>query len=196
MSSSESLVETILALGTDDTSIHIQCQRMQSISHLLKSSRPQSHPERQIGAATKSVDVKVVTNSISGSSLLDICHKVPELASQAASQLPGCYFTFFFLSFMLDVLKALKTEKQSVADNSKPDDSRKFEDLTGLNISSVIFLKVLNLKFGDSDSPWIQNKSCCLKVNKFPRNSALLIMNINVMKSNRECSDPYWRALI
>jgi hypothetical protein len=161
MSSSESLVETILALGTDEASIHIQCQRMQSISRLLKSGRPQSHPERHIGAATKSIDEKLVTDSISGSSLLDICDKVPALASQAVSQSPGCYFSFFFLSFMLDVLKALKTEKRSIADNCK----RKFEDLPGVGSSSAIFLKVLCFKTGESNSPWIQNKSCSLKVN-------------------------------
>jgi hypothetical protein len=165
MSSSESLAETILALGTDEANIHLQCQRMQSISRLLKSDRPQSHPERHIGAATKCIHEKVVTNSISGLSLLDICRQVPALASQAVSQMPGCYFSFFFLSFMLDVLKALKTEKRSIADNCKTDHIRKSEDLTGLSASSAIFLKILCFKIGESDSPWIQNKSCSLKVN-------------------------------
>lgn len=166
MSCSESLVETIHALGTYEASIRIQCQRMQSISHLLKSDRPQSHPERHIGAATKSIDEKVVNDSISGSSLQDICRVVPALASLAVSQLPGCYFTFFFLSFMLDVLKASKKENLSIVDDSRTDDSGKSEDLTGLTASTMIFLKVLNFKIGESDSPWIQTKSCSLKVNK------------------------------
>ena len=166
MISSESLNEIIIALGTEEASIHVQCQRMQSVSRLLKLDRSQSHPERHIGAATRDVEENLSSGGVTGSFLFEICRKVPALATIAVSQLPGSFFKFFFLAFMLDVLKALSSEERSTTSSSKIDDSRAFEYSTELSASSALVLKVLGMKISDSYSPWIQNKSCSLKVNK------------------------------
>lgn len=166
----ETLVETIDALGCFHDSFRQQCDRMQFISSFLKLGRSRSHPERQIGASDHhhitDISTTKTDTSLSEVLLMRICSHLFVMGSFATSEKSENYFRFFFLSLLLDVLKAFKALDEALDENSKS--LKRKSQLLGyscnLNYQATVSVIVRIVAGEENDSPWFQSRSCCLKV--------------------------------
>ena len=151
-------METINYLGSIDESLRQQCGRMQSVSCFLKESRSQSHPERHIGASVQ-LELQCCSHNLVTDTVLErIRSRLHLLQILASSQETANYFKFFYLSLLLDTLKATRTLDESKNSNKT--------STQGLNYQSMCFLVVSYLAHTPTAavSPWLGSHSCCLKV--------------------------------
>ena len=91
-------------LGVVTSSLRDQCNLLQIISRKLKAKRSEAHPERLIGVAT-SVDDGGGTGSDDVSLIVHNVSLILPRLHQFAREQPS-YFKFFYLSLLLDLLKA------------------------------------------------------------------------------------------
>lgn len=157
-----SLFAAVDALRSCDGDSHCLCEKMQSVSRFLKSDRYESHPERFIGAG----------NNIRGSCPPDnksieliprICANLPALASAASHRHQSSFFNFFFLSLLLDILKAQKTAEESTVTDFECGESSTLKSVDYLSVSLLV-INILTEKVVSSNSDWLNSRSCCLKV--------------------------------
>ena len=154
--------EFISGLEQSDCDVLNQCHRMQSLSRCLKKGRSGSHPERNIGASDKTGNGESSSHIVTGDLLLRLCQLIPELASLAAAQNPGNFCKFFFLSLLLDVLKAFVATKIS-AGVSCTAEAQQIAHIPFDDISALV-IQVLRNSDSDCDIRWLQSRTCCLKV--------------------------------
>jgi hypothetical protein len=175
-------MENIDYLGSSDESLDQQCDRMQSVSYLLKVGRSYSHPERHIGASQSTTAISYSTeiadatstssSSISETILNHIASKVSALATLAAATQSPNYFVFFFLSLLLDTLKAYQRLKIPLSANRNAKKLKTKKKLSNLNeVSLNVFKDYLFLVVdvflknnSDCDNWFLRSRSCCLKV--------------------------------
>ena len=157
-----SLFAAVDALGSCDGDSHCLCEKMQSLSRFLKSDRYESHPERFIGAG----------NNMRGSCSPDnksteliprICASLPALASAASHRHQSSFFNFFFLSLLLDILKAQQSAEESPVTDVDCGESNILKTFDYLSVSLLV-INILAEKVVSSNSDWLNSRSCCLKV--------------------------------
>ena len=156
-----SLFAAVDALGSCDEDSHCLCEKMQSVSRFLKSDRYESHPERFIGAG----------NNIRGSCPPDnkstqlfprICANLPALASAASHRHQSSFFNFFFLSLLLDILKAHNSKEESPVTDVDCGENNILKSIDYLSVSLLV-INILTEKVVSSNSDWLNSRSCCLK---------------------------------
>ena len=154
--------EIIIGLEQSDCDVPTQCHRMQLLSRCLKNGRSRSHPERNIGASDKSDNVESSRQVITEDLLLRLCNRMPALALLVAAQNPGNFFKFFFLSLLLDILKAFVATGVSAGMSYTAEVEQNvhapFDDI------SAVVIQVLKNSDSDCDVRWLQSRTCCLKV--------------------------------
>jgi hypothetical protein len=175
-------MENIDCLGSSDESLDQQCDSMQSVSYLLKVGRSYSHPERHIGASQSTTAISYSTkiadessassSSISETLLNHITSRVSALATLAAATQSPNYFVFFFLSLLLDTLKAYQRLKIPLVANGnekKNKSNRKLLNLNevphnGFKVYLFLVVDVFLKDNSDCDNWFLRSRSCCLKV--------------------------------
>ena len=166
---SRTLIATIDGLGFSHESLRLQCERMQFLSYHMKLGRSRSHPERQIGASShtchsKGASLICVDTAVSESLLRRICCRLPAVRSLAVSQKSAIFFRFFFLSLLLDILKAF--ESLSETSKSLKRKHQSSSPTSDLNFLAAVFdiVSIISRQEFEADSPWLKSRSCCLKV--------------------------------
>ena len=156
-------------LEYSDEDSHRLCGKMQLVSRILKSDRYESHPERFIGSG---IGVKDSNPTLikSADLLPRICANLPALASTAGHRHQSSFFNFFFLSLLLDILKAQKSAEESVVINSKCGGDGLFQSVNYVSLSSLV-INILAEKVVSSNPEWLNSRCSCLKV----RNISLLL---------------------
>jgi hypothetical protein len=180
------LFAAVDALGSCDGDSHCLCIKMQSVSRYLKSDRYESHPERFIGAGNNSGGSCPPDNK-STELIPRICANLPALASAASHRHQSSFFNFFFLSLLLDILKAQKTaEESTVTDiDYRENDSLKSSDYLTV---SLLVINILAEKVVRSNSDWLNTRGCCLKVrNKVQSSEGHLFFCLNQYLSINFC---------
>lgn len=154
--------EIVSGLEQSNCDVSNQCHRMQLLSRCLKNGRSRSHPERDIGASDRRDNAESSRHIVTEDLLMRLCHRIPALASLATAQKPGNFFKFFFLSLLLDILKAFATTEVSADVNrtsvAQQNGHANFDDI------SVLVIQVLRNSDSDCDVRWLQSRTCCLKV--------------------------------
>jgi hypothetical protein len=187
-------MESIDYLGSSDENLDQQCDRMQSVSYLLKVGRSYSHPERHIGASqcttaisnnTEITAASVINStSITGKLLNHIASRVSALVTLAASKQSPNYFVFFFLSLLLDTLKAyqrLKIPLVAKTNEKKKKAKRKLRDLNevpynGFKDFILLVVEVFLKNNSNCDNWFLRSRSCCLKVFSSSLYSSLVVI--------------------
>lgn len=165
----EILIATIDGLGFSHESLRLQCERMQFLSYHLKLGRSRSHPERHIGASDHNFYNNVASltcadSLVSEPLLRRICCRMPSVRSLAVSQKSAVYFRFFFLSLLLDVLKAF--ELLSGTSKSHKRKRQFLSHVSDLNFQAAVLdiVSIISRQEKEADSPWLLSRSCSLKV--------------------------------
>lgn len=151
-------------LGYRDGDSHRLCGKMQLVSRILKSNRYESHPERFIGSG---IGVKDSNHTLLKSADLipQICANLPALASVAGHRHQSSFFNFFFLSLLLDILKAQKSAEESVVTNSKCGGDSLFQSVNYASLSLLV-INILAEKVVSSNPKWLNSRCSCLKVKR------------------------------
>ena len=151
-------------LEYSDGDSHRLCGKMQLVSRILKSDRYESHPERFIGCG---IGVKDSNPALLNSADLIplICANLPALASVAGHRHQRSFFNFFFLSLLLDILKAQKSAEESAVINSKCGGDGLFQSVNYVSLSSLV-INILAEKVVSSNPEWLNSRCSCLKVKK------------------------------
>lgn len=157
-----SLFAAVNALGSCDEDSHCLCEKMQLVSRFLKSDRYESHPERFIGAGNNTRGSCPPDNK-SAELIPRICANLPALASAASHRHQSSFFNFFFLSLLLDILKAQKSAEESPVTDVDCGKSNILKSFDYLSVSLLV-INILTEKVVSSNSDWLNSRSCCLKV--------------------------------
>ena len=167
MHTNASLFTAVDALGSSDGDLNCLCGKMQLVSHILKSDRFDSHPERLIGAGNC---IKEVSSPLFESIDLipRICANLPSLASAAGHRYQSSFFNFFFLSLLLDILKAQKSLEISAVINLNCEEINHLVQLNDYLTVSSLVMNILKEKVVSTNPEWLNSRCCCLKVfNKY-----------------------------
>jgi hypothetical protein len=156
------LFAAVDALGSCDEDSHCLCEKMQLVSRYLKSDRYESHPERFIGAGNNSRG-SCPSDNKSTELIPRSCANLPALASAASHRHQSSFFNFFFLSLLLDILKAQKTAEESTVTDIDCRENNTLKPFDYLSVSLLV-INILAEKVVRSNSDWLNSRSCCLKV--------------------------------
>ena len=148
-------------LGVATSSLRDQCNLLQVISRKLKEKRSEAHPERLIGVATTSSDgvggrsgsrsaidhvgVNAEGDANDSSLIIDKVSIVLPRLHRFAREQPS-YFKFFYLSLLVDLLKAAETLKASSAP------------------CPLLLNDLFSNENDGNHQHWLCTHSCCLKV--------------------------------
>ena len=147
-------------LGVATSSLRDQCNVLQVLSRKLKEKRSEAHPERLIGVATTSGignsssggsgsgdDGMNVVEAMNDSNLIihNVSLVLPRL-HQFAREQPS-YFKFFYLSLLLDLLKAAE-QQQAPSSSSCP----------------LLLNDLFSYENDGNHQHWLCTHSCCLKL--------------------------------